>query len=317
MSDDRIVEIKSLTHRYAARTALDDLSLDVERGTVLAVLGPNGSGKSTLFKILTTLMKPSSGSARVAGADVVEERSAVRRRIGVLFQHPSLDAKLTVNENLMHQGHLYGLRGAELRTRMTRAVERYGIGDRTADRVATLSGGLQRRVELAKALLHCPDVLILDEPSTGLDPGARAVLMDHLTELRRSEGVTVLLTTHLMDEAERCDLVAILHEGRLVALDSPSSLTATIGGDVLTVSTKNARELAAKITERFGMTAEVVHGAIRIERERGHAFVPELIEAFPGRIDSITVGKPTLGDVFLARTGHRLRDTSDDLARRS
>jgi len=306
MAGEATVELSSLTHRYGDRVALDRVTLSVDRGAIFALLGPNGGGKTTLFKILTTLVKPTSGTARVTGADVVAERNFVRGRIGIVFQKPSLDGSLTVLENLIHQGHLYGLWGRVLRRRAKEVLKQFRLTDRANDRVDLLSGGLQRRVELAKGLLHKPDVLILDEPSTGLDPGARADLMAHLQVLRDREGVTSLLTTHLMDEADRCDRVGILDEGRLVMLGTPSDLKATVGGDVVTIHGGNPDALAARANEKFVCKSQVVDGAVRIERERGHEFVPQLIEAFPGEIDSVTVGKPTLDDVFLHHTGHRL-----------
>jgi ABC-2 type transport system ATP-binding protein len=306
MAGEAIVELTSLTHHYGERVALHQVTLQVGRGSIFALLGPNGGGKTTLFKILTTLLTPTSGTARVAGADVATERDRVRTRIGIVFQKPSLDGKLTVLENLTHQGHLYGLSGKELRRRSHEAMERFRFADRANDRVETLSGGLQRRVELAKGLLHRPEVLILDEPSTGLDPGARADLMVHLRELRERDGVTSLLTTHLMDEADRCDRVGILDSGRLVVLGTPTDLKATIGGDVVTIHSGNPDSLAARAKERFSCKVDVLDGTVRIERQRGHQFVPQLIEAFPGEIDSVTVGKPTLDDVFLHLTGHRL-----------
>lgn len=311
MKDEGMVQLTSLTHRYGRRIALDSVTLDVPRASIFGLLGPNGGGKTTLFKILTTLLTPTSGTARVGGADVVAERERVRQKIGVVFQKPSLDIKLTVLENLRHQGHLYGLSGRELRERSGRLLTRFGISDRAAERVETLSGGLQRRVELAKALLHEPEALILDEPSTGLDPAARAAVMDYLDTLRQEKGVTCLITTHLMDEADRCDRIGILDQGRLVGVDTPAGLKATIGGDVLTVATANPSLLAGKVAERFGLPTDVVDGVVRIERERGHEFVTDLIEAFPGEIDSVTVGKPTLNDVFVHLTGHRLGDAHE------
>jgi len=305
---DPIIEIQSLSHRYGDRLAVDDVSLKIKRGSIVALLGPNGGGKTTLFKILTTLLTPSGGRASICGCDVVTQQAAVRRHIGIVFQHPSLDGRLTVGENLMHQGHLYGFRGSELKDRMRTSLERFGLTDRTSDFVETLSGGLQRRVELAKSLLHEPEILILDEPSTGLDPGARAALMDQLYELRERSSVTSLLTTHLMDEADRCDHVAVLDRGKLVASDSPASLKTTIGGDVITIHSSTPAELAKGAQEKFGVSPTVLDGVVRIERERGHEFVPELIEAFPGEIDSIRVGRPTLDDVFLHLTGHALWD---------
>ena len=303
-----MVVVDALSHRYGDRLALDGVSFTLPAASIFGLLGPNGGGKTTLFKILTTLMTPTGGTARVAGADVVTERDRVRSRIGIVFQHPSLDAKLSVIENLRHQGHMYGLSGEPLRRRSVELLTRFGVADRAADKVETLSGGLQRRVELAKSLLHEPDLLILDEPSTGLDPGARAQLMAAVRELRDRDGVTSLITTHLMDEAEACDTIAVLDCGRLVAINTPGALKDTIGGDVVTVATANPAALAERVTDRFNVAADVVDGKVHIELDRGHEFVPDLVEAFPGEIDSVTVGKPTLDDVFLQLTGHHLWD---------
>ena len=306
MSPDVAVELDALSHRYGDRLALDAVSFQVASASVFSLLGPNGSGKSTLFRVLATLMPPSSGTARVAALDVVTQRADVRRRIGVVFQHPSLDAKLTVFENLRHQGHLYGLSGRLLRERISELLDRFSLTERKGDLTETLSGGLKRRVELAKALLHSPQILILDEPSTGLDPAARATLMDHLHRLRDNDGVTTLLTTHLMDEADRCDRIGVLDEGRLVALDGPAELKRRIGGEVLTVSCCDPAKLVECVKRDFDIDATCLNGVVRIEHEAGHAFVPKLIEAYPGEIDSVTVGRPTLDDVFFHLTGHRL-----------
>jgi ABC-2 type transport system ATP-binding protein len=291
------VDVEGLTHRYGERTALDGVSFSVRSGEVFGLVGPNGGGKTTLFKILSTALAPSSGSARVAGVDVRD--GAVRRKIGVVFQSPSLDGKLTVAENLLHHGHLYGLSGAGLRQRIGEELARFGLKDREGDRVEKLSGGLQRRVELAKSLLHRPDVLLLDEPSTGLDPGARRDLWDALRGLK---GVTVLLTTHLLEEAERCDRLAILHKGKIVALGEPLVLRGEIGGDVVTVRSRDAERLAAAIREKLGESPQVVDGTVRLARDRGHEFVGRLVEAFPGMIESVTVAKPSLEDVFMSKT---------------
>ena len=306
MPDECIVQLESLGHRYGSRLALTEVTFNVRSASLFALLGPNGCGKTTLFKILTTLLTPTSGAAYVGGANVVTQRRRVLERIGVVFQKPALDSKLTVLENLIHQGQLYGLSGRSLKTRSLGLLERFGIADRAHERIETLSGGLQRRVELAKGLLHKPDLLILDEPSTGLDPGARLAFMRFLAELRDLDGVTCLLTTHLMDEADRCDVVAVLDEGRLVALDTPEALKNTVGGDVVTIGTMEPDALSDRVTERFGVTTTVVDGVVRVERERGHEFVPQLIEAFPGEVDSVTVGKPTLDDVFMRFTGRSL-----------
>jgi ABC-2 type transport system ATP-binding protein len=304
------VEVRDLRHRYGAREALKGVSFSVGKGEIFGLLGPNGGGKTTLFRILSTLMVPSSGTAGVFGSILDQTPSqatlqAIRRAIGVVFQAFSLDKKLTVRENLLHQGHLYGLSGGALRRRIDESLQRFRLAERARDRVQTLSGGLCRRVELAKGLLHRPSLLLLDEPSTGLDPGARHDLWEHLSELRREDAVTILLTTHLLDEAERCDRIGILSRGEMVALDAPAALKGRIGGDVLSIETPTPEELAAAIRARLGEEAAVVDGTVRMERAEGHRFVPTLIESFSGQISAVTVGRPTLEDVFIRLTGHR------------
>ncbi len=306
MTDNVCVEVQSISHQYGQRQALTDVSFDVDQGHLFALLGPNGGGKSTLFRILTTLISPTKGTARIAGADITKQSHEVRCAIGVVFQNPSLDDRLTVMENLTHQGHLYGLRGLSLRNRCHEVMAEFDIDDRAKDYVETLSGGLKRRVELAKANLHRPRVLILDEPSTGLDPAARQGLFSYLEKLKKSQGVTTLVTTHLMDEADRCDTVAFLNSGHLIALDTPKALKREIGGDVITVTGNDAPALHKRIVEKFGGKVELIDGGVRIERDQGHEFIPELIKALPDEIDSVTVGKPTLDDVFLHLTGHHL-----------
>ena len=300
------VEVADLIHAYGSRRALDGVSLTVEPGRLFGLLGPNGGGKSTLFRILATLITPTGGSAKILSLDVVREAPTVRRRIGVVFQSPSLDPMLTVAENLLHQGHLYGLRGRDLRRRRDEVLEQFNVADRATDRVATLSGGLARRVELAKGLMHRPEVLLLDEPSTGLDPGARRDLAHHLRALCADHGVTVLLTTHIIAEAEMCDRLAILDAGRIVARGAVDELKDQIGGDCVTITAADPASLSAQIAERFNCEPVVVDGQVRIERDRGYELIAQLMEAFGPRIDSVTVSKPTLEDVFIRCTGHRL-----------
>src|SRR4051812_479811 len=251
-------------------------------------------------------MIPTSGHALVMGWDAAHDPSSVRRQIGVVFQAQSVDKKLTAYENLWHQGHLYGLRGAALKQRVGEILARVGLADRAKERVESFSGGMQRRVELAKGLLRHPAVLLLDEPTTGLDPGARRDLWQYLQILRDEEGVSVLVTTHLMEEAERCDRLAILNEGSLVAMGTPAELKTEIGGDVILLEAAiDASLLAEHIQARFRVET-VVHGnQVRIERQAGHRFVPDLVESFPGEIQAISVSKPALEDVFIRRTGHK------------
>ena len=300
------LDVSNLHHRYGDREALRGLGFTVPAGEIFALLGPNGGGKTTLVRIISTLMRPTSGQVVVCGDDVVRQPGRVRHRLGVVFQAPALDVRLTGDENLTHQGHLYGLRGRPLAARIAEALERVGLGDRRRDLVRTLSGGLQRRAELAKALLHQPEVLVLDEPTTGLDPGARRDVWRHLLALGDRDGTTIVLTTHLMDEAARCDRVGIIHEGRLVAIGAPQALTDALGADVITIAAGDPAGLATKVGARFGVRVDVMDEQLRIERDRAHEFVPEVVEAFPGEIDAVTFGKPTLEDVFMHYTGRRL-----------
>lgn len=302
------IEIDHLTHDYGTRVALRDLSFTVGEGEIFGLLGPNGSGKTTLFRVLSTLMTPTGGAARILGFDAGREPNSVRQQTGIVFQASSVDGKLTVAENLKHQGHLYGLRGAVLRTRIAEVLARVGLLDRAKDLVETLSGGQKRRVELAKGLIHSPAVLLLDEPSTGLDPGARRDLWLYLKTLREQDGTTILVTTHLMEEAEHCDRLAILSEGRLVAMGSPAELKSQIGGEVVVFETagpEEAARLAEKIANRFVVGPTVMENRVRVEREQGHRFLTEVVEAFPGMVESVSVARPTLEDVFIDRTGHR------------
>ena len=300
-----VIRIEAVRHSYGQRVALDGVSFEVRAGEIFGLLGPNGSGKTTLFRILSTLMLPSAGKAMICGFDAGAQADEVRRRIGVVFQAQSVDQKLTAAENLWHQGHLYGLMGAALQERITEMLQRVGLADRAREKVETFSGGMQRRIELAKGLMHRPGVLLLDEPTTGLDPGARRDLWQYLQELRTQEHVSIIVTTHLMEEAERCDRLAILSEGKIVALGTPAELRSEIGGDVVVLEAGDPESLAARIEQRFRMAAQVLDGKVRMERKEAHRFVTDLVEAFPGEIQSVSVSKPTLEDVFISRTGHR------------
>ena len=308
-----IIQVRDVVHRYANRTALNGVSFDVCPAELFGLLGPNGSGKTTLFRILSTLMLPTSGTATIAGLDAIHQPGALRRRIGVVFQAQSVDPKLTARENLWHQGHLYGLRGPELKKRIEEILTRVGLLDRANDRVETFSGGIQRRIELAKGLLHHPEVLLLDEPTTGLDPGARRDLWQYLGMLRDQERVSIIVTTHLMEEAERCDRLAILNEGNLVALGTPQELTREIGGDVILLEARDPQALAGQIRNKFHVDATVMDKHVRLEIENGHRFVPDVVEAFPGEIQALSVSKPTLEDVFIHRTGHRFWNEETDV----
>jgi ABC-2 type transport system ATP-binding protein len=318
MSTPSAIEIANLSHRYGEREAVGDLTLRIDAREIFAVLGPNGSGKTTLFRVLSTLIPLQQGDVQVLGFDLRRQAAEVRKQLGVVFQSPSLDKKLTVLENMIHCGRLYGLGGRQLRTRADEMLARLGLADRTRELVEKLSGGLRRRVELAKGMLHRPRLLLLDEPSTGLDPGARSDLWQYFSQIRDEDGVTVVLTTHLLEEAERADRIGIMHRGQLAALDTPAALRAAVGGDAITIRTAEPESLATDIEERFDVHPMTVDGSVRLELPNGHQWIPQLFDQFPERIESITLGKPTLEDVFIHVTGHRFwsDDESNDVPRR-
>lgn len=299
------VHVSSLEHRFGERAALVAVDLEVKVGEIFAVLGPNGGGKTTLFRLLSTSMPIQSGRIDVLGNELPAKRRTVREKIAVVFQKPSLDPKLTVLENLRHHGWLYGLSGPALTAASRDGLDRLGLADRAKDLVETLSGGLQRRVELAKALMTKPEMLILDEPSTGLDPGARHDLWRYLTRLRSDDGTTILLTTHLMDEAERSDRIAILDRGRIVALGTPEELRSRIGGDIVTIHSPKAASVAMEVERLAGHRPTITGDILRIETEQGHELISRILSTMATDITSLGIAKPTLEDVFVRETGHR------------
>ena len=296
--------MRGLRHAYGDRVALNGVDFDVAEHAVHAFLGPNGSGKSTLFKVLTTIVAPQAGRVSVCGVDLAKDPGAIRRRIGVVFQSPALDKKLSVRANLRYAGHLQGMSGRALESRIDEVLDAGRLADRSGDGVETLSGGLRRRVEIAKALLHDPDVLLLDEPSTGLDPGARRDFHDLLANAggRRR---TVLLTTHLMDEAERADRVTLLHEGNIVVEGTPSELRAGVGGEVLDIEARDPSVVEAYLHQQ-GVPAIPVGPVFRVRQDRAHRLIGGLLDALGEAIVRVAVSQPSLEDVFLERTGRRL-----------
>ncbi len=297
------LDVRDVSHAYGEHPALRGLSFEVRPGELFGLLGPNGGGKTTLFRIVTTLVPPSEGTAVVFGHDTATEPAAVRRSLGVVFQQPALDAELTVRENLRFHGALVGLRGDDLEQRMNTLLGVFGLSARVGDRVKTLSGGLTRRADLARGLLHRPALLLLDEPTTGLDPTARRELWAALARLRRDEGTTVLVATHLMEEAERCDRVAILDRGRLVALGTPADLTNELGDEALWLESSDAQALAEALQTQFGLGSQRVGSAVLVETHDAPGVLARVYAALPDLIDAATVRRPTLDDVFAARTG--------------
>ncbi len=309
------IHTDSLCHTYprATQPALDRVSLSVAPGEVFGVLGPNGGGKTTLFSILATRLAPSSGHAAICGHDLRNAPAAVRAAIGVVFQSPSLDGKLTALENIVCHAGLFGIGKREATAAATEQLQRLGLGERRDDRVEDFSGGMRRRVEIAKALIHRPQVLLMDEPSTGLDPGAQRQMWGLLHELRDATGLTIALTTHLMAEAERCDRLAILAHGKAIACDTPDALRAQIGGDVVTLQPAlddedpaTLDQFAQEMTTTLNGDATastVIDGQVRFEHPRGGEAVAQISEKFRGRFRSISVRRPSLEDVFVHLTG--------------
>jgi ABC-2 type transport system ATP-binding protein len=311
LSSQIAVDARDVAFSYGDRRALAGVSFQVPEAKIFGFLGPNGGGKTTLFRILTTLLGSQSGTIRVLGSDLEREASLIRLQIGVVFQEPSLDQHLTVLENLIHQGYLYGLCGRELRQRCADLLNRFRLDDRRGDRVSTLSGGMKRRVEICKSLLHRPRLLLLDEPSSGLDPGARRDLWTVLDDLRATQDVTVLLTTHFIEEGDRCDRLALVDSGKIVAMGRPETLKQEIGGDVVVLSSADAESLGEELANRFGLEVTVHGDVVRFEHSRAHELVGDLIAFSAGRIQALTISKPTLEDVFLRRTGHGLWEEGD------
>lgn len=313
MTDDPAVRATGLGFAYGERAALRDVSFEVRRGTVHGFLGPNGSGKSTLFKLLSTIVPLQQGSVAMLGLDLARQAAAIRARIGVVFQSPAVDKKLTVRENLRYGGLLLGMAGKDLGTRIDELLVGANLADRARDRVEELSGGLRRRVEIAKCLLGKPDLVLLDEASTGLDPAARR---DMWAVLKGQPGLTVLFTTHLMDEAAEADQLLLLDQGTIVAAGRPKDLMREVGGQVLDIEAGDAEVLAREIGQAFGQPGAVVEGTLRIEGERVHELVPKIMERFGDRVQRLQLGHPSLQDVFLKRTGRRFVTTEPEPAPR-
>ena len=299
------IQVEELRHHYGDRVALDGLNLTVDEGQIFALLGPNGSGKTTLFRILCTLLQPQSGRVTLTGLDVASQQAKVRSAIGIVFQSPSLDKKLTVRENIRCQAALYGLRGSDLANRETELMQQLGLTDRAKEFAETLSGGLRRRVELAKGMIHRPRLLLLDEPSTGLDPGARADVWQYLQRLRDEFGVTVVLTTHLLEEADRADEIAIMNAGKTVVSGNPDDLRDQAGDTTITIECEDATALAPKIAEHLDCSTTVVGRTVRFGADTRQSDVGNLMQVYPNEIRAIRIGKPTLEDVFVKYTGHQ------------
>ncbi|WP_232288371.1 ABC transporter ATP-binding protein [Anaeromyxobacter sp. K] len=304
--------LKDVAFHHGAREVLRGVSLEVRAGEVFGLLGPNGAGKSTLFSILAGLLPPAAGRFWLDGREIPAGARALRAASGIVFQSPGLDGKLSAEENLRLAAAMHRVPRAEARRRIAALLAGAGLADRAREPVDRFSGGMRRRVELARALVHRPALLVMDEPTTGLDAGAFQAFWDEVLALRREQGLTVVLTTHRPDEAERCDRLAVLSGGAVVACESPDALRARVPGDVVVVEADAPEALAADIRARLGLPARVRDGAVHVEREAGHTLVPRIVEAFPaGRLRAVSLRRPTLADAYLALTGASLEDAAE------
>ena len=305
---DAAIATQQLVKRYGEIEAVRGIDLSVMPGEIFGFLGPNGAGKSTTISMLCTLLRPTSGRAAVAGFDVAREPDEVRARIGLVFQDPAIDEQLTARENLELHAFLYDVPRAIRRQRIHEVLEMVELVDRAASKVLTFSGGMKRRLEIARGILHSPEVLFLDEPTRGLDPQTRSHIWDYLRDLRRREGITIFMTTHYMDEAEFCDRIAIIDMGQIVALGTPDELKARVGGDVVTIATADNPASAAELASKFGLTPAIDNGTLRIEVSDGAVLIPRLVRDLSARVTAVTLRRPSLDDVFLKLTGRAIRE---------
>ena len=321
-SDGPVIKVENLTRRFNGFTAVDSVSFEVGRKEIFGFLGPNGAGKTTTISMLCTLLKPTSGRATLNGFDIGSQQDAVRQSIGIVFQDPTLDDQLTAWENLHFHAMLYNVPAGEREPRARRVLDMVGLTERAGDRVETYSGGMKRRLEIARGLMHYPHVLFLDEPTLGLDPQTRSAIWEHVHELRAEYDITVFLTTHYMDEAENCDRIAIIDTGRIVALDTPGTLKHGVGGDIITLRSVDAAATSGELKEKFGLEASVKPAPadtsgpagerIYLEVPSGRTLLPQILKGLTAEILSVTVREPTLDDVFLSLTGRQIREESVD-----
>jgi ABC-2 type transport system ATP-binding protein len=305
---EAVIEARGLVKRYGELEAVRGIDLEVNAGEIFGFLGPNGAGKSTTISMLCTLLQPTAGTARVAGIDVVRDPARVRQRIGLVFQDPSLDDQLTGRENLDFHAFIYNVPAGQRARRIEKMLALMELTERAGSPVRTYSGGMKRRLEIARGMLHQPQVLFLDEPTLGLDPQTRRSIWTHLNELRSRTDITIFMTTHYMDEAEYCDRIAIIDRGQIVALGSPDQLKALVGGDVVSMTTPEADAAAEEIQRLLKITPIRNDGTLRMEVRDGRKFVPRLVRELTVPVDTISLRRPSLDDVFLKLTGHAIRD---------
>jgi ABC-2 type transport system ATP-binding protein len=302
-----MIKVEDLAKNYNGLQAVDGVSFDAERGEIFGFLGPNGAGKTTTIKILCTLLRPSRGRAWIAGFDVLKQPNDVRRSIGIIFQDPSLDDRLTAYENLKFHAIIYKVPRKERSERIRQVLEMAELEDRRNSLVRYFSGGMKRRLEIARGLLHSPKVLFLDEPTLGLDPQTRNRIWEYLLMLRRTKNVTLFLTTHYMDEAENCNRIAVIDFGKIIALDTPDNLKRTVKGDIITVRTQDDALAEKELSDKYGVTVQRDSSGLHFEMDNGEEFVPQLVKNANVPIIAAGVRRPTLDDVFLKLTGREIR----------
>ena len=302
------VQVSGLSRHFGEIVAVDGISFDVGEAEIFGFLGPNGAGKTTTISMLCTLLRPTAGRAMIGGYDIVDDPAGVRREIGIVFQDSTVDERLTARENLVFHGELFGMAKDEIRPRAYHLLDRVGLLDRSNDPVITFSGGMRRRLEVARGLMHWPSVLFLDEPTVGLDPQTRRSIWAYARSLRDTEGVTIFLTTHYMDEAEACDRVAIMDYGKIIALDTPDRLKARLGGDVVSIAGPDNEALAREVRESFEVEPRFENDAVEFNVEQGGEFLPILLNRLQSEVRSVGIRAPTLEDVFVSMTGHQIRE---------
>jgi ABC-2 type transport system ATP-binding protein len=306
------IEVRDLARSFGRLEAVKGVSFEVAEGELFGFLGPNGAGKTTTINMLCTLLRPTRGSASVNGYDISRQRSAVRRSIGLVFQQTTLDEYLSAEQNLLFHAYAYDIPPAIRAQRIRELLEMVELWDRRTGSARTFSGGMKRRLEIARGLLHHPRVLFLDEPTIGLDPQTRRHIWDYLQRVREQEGITLFLTTQYLDEAEGCDRIAIIDRGEVVALDTPDGLKRRIGGDLITIGVEDTAAASSEIRSRYGFDASVRDGTVRFHVPQGDRFLPEFVRSFPLSLQSISLERPTLDDVFITLTGHEIRDSELD-----
>jgi ABC-2 type transport system ATP-binding protein len=308
----KIIEIQELTRKFKQLTAVDSISFDVYKGEIFGFLGPNGAGKTTTINMLCTLLRPNSGHATVNGYDVLKQRRQVQRVIGLVFQDPTLDDYLSAEQNLLFHAYAYGVPKSVREERLKQLVELVGLSDRLKSRVSTYSGGMKRRLEIARGLLHHPQILFLDEPTLGLDPQTRYHIWEYIHALRKQEDLTIFMSTHYMDEAENCDRIAVIDQGKIAALDTPDNLKDSLGGDVVILEAEDPQKAISELEEKYNLSPQVQGKTITFSVPHGETFLPEFMHSFQSKLVSVNLHRPTLDDVFLKLTGRAIRDQQAD-----